>query len=158
MKAITQWNNTHMGGGGGDRGKHEMKLRPKKPKFIMINCNMLGGASGIGRAVCQALATEGASIVVTDLNIEGAQDTTDSLSKHANNKHMNYSLDVASGEEIQKVLECIISEYKKPPCILVNSAGITKDEFLIKMDEKKFDKVIEVNLKVRVNDVFITKS
>lgn len=119
---------------------------------------MLGGASGIGRAVCQALATEGASIIVTDLNIEGAQDTTDTLSKHANNKHMNYSLDVASGEEIQKVLECIISEYKKPPCILVNSAGITKDEFLIKMDEKKFDKVIEVNLKVRVNDVFITKS
>lgn len=135
-----------------------MKLRPKKPKVIVINCNMLGGASGIGRAVCQALAIEGASIVVTDLNIEGAQDTTDSLSKHANNKHMNYSLDVASGEEIQKVLECIISEYKKPPCILVNSAGITKDEFLIKMDEKKFDKVIEVNLKVRVNDVFITKS
>lgn len=145
-------------GGGGDRGKREMKLRPKKPKVIVINCNMLGGASGIGRAVCQALAIEGASIVVTDLNIEGAQDTTDSLSKHANNKHMNYSLDVASGEEIQKVLECIISEYKKPPCILVNSAGITKDEFLIKMDEKKFDKVIEVNLKVRVNDVFITKS
>ena len=147
-----------MGGGGGNRGKCEMKLRPKKPKVIVINCNMLGGASGIGRAVCQALATEGASIVVTDLNIEGAQDTTDSLSKHANNKHMNYSLDVASGEEIQKVLECIINEYKKPPCILVNSAGITKDEFLIKMDEKKFDKVIEVNLKVRVNDVFITKS
>ena len=147
-----------MGGGGGNRGKREMKLRPQKPKVIVINCNMLGGASGIGRAVCQALATEGASIVVTDLNIEGAQDTTDSLSKHANNKHMNYSLDVASGEEIQKVLECIISEYKKPPCILVNSAGITKDEFLIKMDEKKFDKVIEVNLKVRVNDVFITKS
>lgn len=135
-----------------------MKLRPKKPKVNVINCNMLGGASGIGRAVCQALAIEGASIVVTDLNIEGAQDTTDSLSKHANNKHMNYSLDVASGEEIQKVLECIISEYKKPPCILVNSAGITKDKFLIKMDEKKFDKVIEVNLKVRVNDVFITKS
>ena len=146
------------GGGGGNRGKREMKLRPKKPKVNVINCNMLGGASGIGRAVCQALAIEGASIVVTDLNIEGAQDTTDSLSKHANNKHMNYSLDVASGEEIQKVLECIISEYKKPPCILVNSAGITKDEFLIKMDEKKFDKVIEVNLKVRVNDVFITKS
>lgn len=106
-----------------------------------------GGGSGIGRAVCQALAAEGASIVVTDLNSQGAQDTTDNLSKHADNKHMNYSLDVSSGEEVQKVLECIVSEFKKPPCILVNSAGITKDEFLIKMDEKKFDKVIEVNLK-----------
>ena len=115
----------------------------------MIDC--LGGASGIGRAVCQALAVEGASIVVTDLNSQGSQETKDSLSKHADNKHMNYSLDVASGEEVQKVLECIISEYRKPPCILINSAGITSDEFLIKMDEEKFDKVIEVNLKVIVN-------
>ena len=117
--------------------------------------DILGGASGIGRAVCQALAAEGASIVVTDLNNHGAQETTDSLSKHADNKHINYSLDVASGQEVQKVLECIISEYKKPPCILVNSAGITSDEFLLKMDEEKFDKVIEVNLKViRIYKVF----
>ena len=85
---------------------------------------------------------------MTDLNNHGAQETTDSLSKHADNKHINYSLDVASGQEVQKVLECIISEYKKPPCILVNSAGITSDEFLLKMDEETFDKVIEVNLKV----------
>ncbi|KAL9968358.1 hypothetical protein ACROYT_G026719 [Oculina patagonica] len=106
-----------------------------------------GGASGIGRAVCQALAAEGASIVVTDLNNQGAQETTDSLSKHADSKHINYSLDVASGEEVQKVLECIISEYRKSPCILVNSAGITSDDFLLKMDEEKFDKVIDVNLK-----------
>ena len=38
--------------------------------------------------------------------------------------------------------------YKKPSCILVNCAGITSDEFLLKMDEEKFDKVIKVNLKV----------
>lgn len=88
---------------------------------------------------------------MTDLNNQGAQETTDSLSKHADNKHLNYSLDVASGEEIQKVLECIISEYRKPPCILVNSAGITSDDFLLKMDEEKFDKVIEVNLKVKIS-------
>lgn len=56
------------------------------------------------------------------------------------------------------MFECIISEYKKLLCILVNLVGIIKDEFLIKMDEKKFDKVIEVNFKVRVNDVFIIKS
>ena len=46
------------------------------------------------------------------------------------------------------MLEYIISGYKKPPCILVNCAGITSDEFLLKMDEEKFDKVIKVNLKV----------
>ena len=111
----------------------------------------LGGASGIGRAVCQALSAEGASIVVTDLNNQGAEETTKSLSKHADNKHLNYSLDVARGEEVQKVLECIISEYRKPPCILVNSAGVISDDFLLKMEEEKFDKVIEVNLKVKIH-------
>ena len=107
-----------------------------------------GGASGIGRAVCQALATEGAGVIVTDLNSQGTQETLDSLSQHASLKHKNYSLDVSSGEEIHKVLEYIISGYKKPLCILVNCAGITSDEFLLKMDEEKFDKVIKVNLKV----------
>lgn len=97
--------------------------------------------------MCQALAAEGASIVVTDLNNQKAGETTESLSRHADNKHLNYSLDVARGEEVQKVLECIISEYRKPPCILVNSAGIISDDFLLKMEEEKFDKVIEVNLK-----------
>ena len=55
---------------------------------------------------------------------------------------------MSSGEEVRKVLEYIISGYKKPPCILVNSAGIHSDEFLLKMDEETFDKVIQVNLKV----------
>ena len=79
------------------------------------------------------------------------KETTDSLLKHADNKHLNYSLDVAKGEEVQKVLECIISEYRKPPCILVNSAGIIIDDLLLKMEEEKFDKVIEVNLKVKIS-------
>ena len=112
--------------------------------FVQI----LGGASGIGRAVCQALAREGASVVVTDLNDQGTQDTVDSLSKHVDSRHSNYSLDVTSGDEIRKVLEYIINGYRRPPCILVNSAGITRDDFLLTMDEEKFDKVIQVNLKV----------
>ena len=58
---------------------------------------------------------------------------------------------MAKGEEVQKVLECIISEYRKPPCILVNSAGIIIDDLLLKMEEEKFDKVIEVNLKVKIS-------
>ena len=122
-----------------------------EPLLLNLLDIFLGGASGIGRAVCQALAAEGASVVVTDLNNQKAEETTDSLLKHADNKHLNYSLDVAKGEEVQKVLECIISEYRKPPCILVNSAGIISDDLLLKMEEEKFDKVIEVNLKVKIS-------
>ena len=100
--------------------------------------------------MCHAFATEGASVVVTDLNNQGIQETVDSLPKHSDNRHSSYSLDVTSGDEIRKVLEYIINGYRKPPCVLVNSAGITSDDFLLKMDEEKFDKVIDVNLKVRL--------
>ena len=100
--------------------------------------------------MCHAFATEGANVVVTDLNNQGIQETVDSLPKHADNRHSSYSLDVTSGDEIRKVLEYIINGYRKPPCVLVNSAGITSDDFLLKMDEEKFDKVIDVNLKVRL--------
>lgn len=47
------------------------------------------------------------------------------------------------------MLECIISEYRKLSCILVNFVGIISDDFLLKMEEEKFDKVIEVNFKVK---------
>ncbi|CAH3186504.1 unnamed protein product, partial [Porites lobata] len=133
-------------------GKEPPKISSKlsfsaKGWLLPLVKRLKGGASGIGRAVCQALATEGAGVIVTDLNSQGTQETLDSLSQHTSLKHKNYSLDVSRGEEIHKVLEYIISGYKKPPCILVNCAGITSDEFLLKMDEEKFDKVIKVNLK-----------
>ncbi|CAH3176867.1 unnamed protein product, partial [Porites lobata] len=133
-------------------GKEPPKISSKlsfsaKDWLLPLVKRLKGGAGGIGRAVCQALATEGAGVIVKDLNSQGTQETLDSLSQHASLKHKNYSLDVSSGEEIHKVLEYIISGYKKPSCILVNCAGITSDEFLLKMDEQKFDKVIKVNLK-----------
>lgn len=62
-------------------------------------------------------------------------------------EHNNYSLDVSSEEEISKVLENIISVYKKPPCILVNCAGIISDNVLLDMDEEKSGNIL-LNLKV----------
>ncbi|CAH3196022.1 unnamed protein product [Porites evermanni] len=105
-----------------------------------------GAASGIGRAICQALASEGAGVIVTDQNSQGTQETLDSLPKHASLEHKNYSLDVSSEEEISKVLENIISVYKKPPCILVNCAGIISDNVLLDMDEEKSGNIL-LNLK-----------
>lgn len=54
---------------------------------------------------------------------------------------------MSSEEEISKVLENIISVYKKPPCILVNCAGIISDNVLLDMDEEKSDNIL-LNLKV----------
>jgi NAD(P)-dependent dehydrogenase (short-subunit alcohol dehydrogenase family) len=51
-------------------------------------------------------------------------------------------------ESVNMAISDAIKHYSRPPSVVVNSAGITRDNFLLKMDEKWFQKVIDVNLKV----------
>jgi 17beta-estradiol 17-dehydrogenase/3alpha(17beta)-hydroxysteroid dehydrogenase (NAD+) len=51
-------------------------------------------------------------------------------------------------ESVNTAVSDAIKHYSRPPSVVVNSAGITCDNFLLKMDEKWFQKVIDVNLKV----------
>ena len=62
---------------------------------------------------------------------------------------MSLELDVSSSDNIKAALGDMLKKYNKPPSIVVNSAGITKDNFLLKMSEEDFDDVIRVNLKVK---------
>jgi NAD(P)-dependent dehydrogenase (short-subunit alcohol dehydrogenase family) len=51
-------------------------------------------------------------------------------------------------ESVNTAISDAIKHYSQPPSVVVNSAGITRDNFLLKMDEQWFQKVIDVNLKV----------
>lgn len=62
---------------------------------------------------------------------------------------MSLELDVSSSDSIKTALNEMIDKYNRPPSIVVNSAGITKDNFLLKMSEQDFDDVVNVNLKVK---------
>ncbi|XP_041932478.1 estradiol 17-beta-dehydrogenase 8 isoform X2 [Alosa sapidissima] len=107
-----------------------------------------GGGSGIGRAVCQRLASEGASLVVADRSVESANQTLENLSRdHKGQEHMVAEVDVAFRSSVENLLNSIQRRYFQPPSVCVNAAGITQDEFLLKMEEEDFDKVIQVNLK-----------
>jgi NAD(P)-dependent dehydrogenase (short-subunit alcohol dehydrogenase family) len=55
---------------------------------------------------------------------------------------------VTNSDDIKNVIEEAINKYKRPPSITVNCAGITRDAFILKMDESDFDLVLNVNLKV----------
>lgn len=61
--------------------------------------------------------------------------------------HFPIELDVTNSQSINNVLEEVINKYKRPPSLIVNSAGITRDSFILKMDESDFDLVLNVNLK-----------
>ncbi|XP_024864188.1 estradiol 17-beta-dehydrogenase 8 [Kryptolebias marmoratus] len=107
-----------------------------------------GGGSGIGRAVCQRLASEGASVVVADISEESANETVASLQNNVRGQvHMAAVVDVSSKESVKKLVTSIQTQYFQPPSVCVTAAGITQDDFLLNMEEEKFDRVIQVNLK-----------
>ncbi len=62
--------------------------------------------------------------------------------------HRAYTANVTSSVELEQMLKSAEESFSQVPCVAVNAAGITRDSLFVKMDEKKFDQVIDVNLKV----------
>lgn len=58
--------------------------------------------------------------------------------------------DVSNGKDVSSTFNSIMENYYTPPNIVVNAAGIIKDNFLLNLTEEDFDKVIDVNLKVQL--------
>jgi len=104
-----------------------------------------GGGRGIGRAICQVLARENASVVVSDLSLDSCNQTLESLPPQSS--HLPVESDVSSKDSVKQCFDQILEKYKRAPDIIVNSAGITKDGFMLRMKEEDFDKVMDVNLK-----------
>jgi len=104
-----------------------------------------GAARGIGRAIAEKLASEGADIALCDLNAEWLADTAaavQALGKRAE----CYSVDVSNGEGVTATVGTVLADMGKVD-ILVNNAGITKDTLMMRMSESDWDAVMAVNLK-----------
>lgn len=82
--------------------------------------------------------------MAADQNAVAAKEVVSGLN---GNNHF-IEMDVSSKQSVQNGLQSIYSKFNNPPSIVVNSAGITKDNFILKLDEDHFDDVIRVNLKV----------
>ncbi|XP_025264470.1 estradiol 17-beta-dehydrogenase 8-like [Camponotus floridanus] len=103
-----------------------------------------GAGSGIGREVCRVLAREGANVVAADQNIKTAQETIASLE---GTEHIALHINVEDRNSVETAFKDVIKQFSKPPTIIVNSAGIVRNMFLMKFDESNFDDIINVNLK-----------
>ncbi|KAH3800444.1 estradiol 17-beta-dehydrogenase 8-like [Dreissena polymorpha] len=106
-----------------------------------------GAGSGIGRAVCQVFAREGAAIAAVDLNKDAANTTVQGLTNTSGISHQSFCADVSASGSVSDLIQNVRSAFNGLPTVAVNSAGITQDGFMLKMSEEKFDKVIAVNLK-----------
>jgi len=108
-----------------------------------------GGAAGIGKAIATCLARAGVDVAVSDVNLEGATRTCQELTTHGI-KAIPCKFDVGSFAETQEAVNKLVSDLGTVH-ILVNNAGITKDNLLLRMTEQDFDRVLTVNLKGAFN-------
>ncbi|MBT6695746.1 MAG: 3-oxoacyl-[acyl-carrier-protein] reductase [Gemmatimonadales bacterium] len=106
-----------------------------------------GGSRGIGLGIAQALAAAGAKIAVIGRNGERASEAAAALSGEG---HMGFACDVADSEQVKATLSAVEAEVG-PVGILVNNAGITRDNILLRMKDEEFDDVIAANLKGAFN-------
>jgi len=104
-----------------------------------------GGAQGIGAAIAERLAAEGASVAVVDLNLDKASETAERL-RGSGVAAEAYQVDVAAAEAVKAVVAEIIKRFGRVD-ILVNNAGITRDGLLLTLSEQDWDLVLTVNLK-----------
>ncbi|MBO1003204.1 3-oxoacyl-ACP reductase FabG [Pseudogracilibacillus auburnensis] len=104
-----------------------------------------GGASGIGLAACERFLEEGAKVVLADFNEHEAKKQKEYLNSKGYNIHF-IQVDVSDRKSVNRLVNETLERYQKID-ILINNAGITDDAILEKMEDKQFERVIDVNLK-----------
>ncbi|MBT6449085.1 MAG: 3-oxoacyl-[acyl-carrier-protein] reductase [Flavobacteriaceae bacterium] len=123
-----------------------------KGKTVIVT----GASRGIGKGIALTLAKNGANIAFTySKSIEAANDLLKEIS-NLGVKCKSYQSNAANFEESKTLVENILNDFESFD-VLINNAGITKDNLLMRMNEDDFDKVIEVNLKSVFNMVKATQ-
>lgn len=110
------------------------------------NAIVTGATRGIGRGIAQVFAKHGANVAFTySSSVEAAQELEKEL-QSLGVKAIGFQSNAANFEEAQQLVQDVLKEFDRID-VLVNNAGITKDNLLMRMSEEDFDKVIDVNLK-----------
>ena len=103
-----------------------------------------GASRGIGKAIAQHLAAAGFTVVGTATSDAGAQSITEYLHE-AGNDGCGMTLNVSDEDSVQRVVKAITEQFGAP-LVLVNNAGITRDNILMRMKAEEWDDVIRTNL------------
>jgi 3-oxoacyl-[acyl-carrier protein] reductase len=115
--------------------------------MLMNKIALVTGASrGIGRAIAITLAGYGATVIVNyNGSREKADEVVEEIEKNGG-KALAYQADVADFLAVQNMFADLVKQFGRID-ILINNAGITRDNLILKMTEDDFDQVIDINLK-----------
>ena len=116
-----------------------MKLLENKVALIT------GGGRGIGRSICESFAENGCNVAFTyNSSKEAAENLVEELKKY-DVKVKSYKSDASDHDKSVELIDNIISDFERID-VLVNNAGITKDNLLMRMSPSDFKDVVNVNL------------
>jgi 3-oxoacyl-[acyl-carrier protein] reductase len=122
-----------------------IRAREVKMKLKGRVALVTGAAQGIGRSIAEALAKEGADVIISDINIDAAKVTANEIGK-LGVKAVAIKTNVADAGDVAASVAQAVKEFGKID-ILINNAGITKDNLLIRMKDEDWDAVLSVNLR-----------
>ena len=104
-----------------------------------------GAARGIGAATAQRLAADGYSVAIIDIDEKSCADTVSAINS-AGGEALAIGADVSDSEQVQSAVDRVAAELGAP-LVLVNNAGVIRDNMLFKMGEDDWDTVMSVHLR-----------
>lgn len=105
-----------------------------------------GSTRGIGRAIAEAYALEGANVIITGTNADKTEAAAADIAAKTGAKTIGTELHVSEAASCLSCVDKAIAAFGRID-ILVNNAGITRDNLLIRMKEEDYDAVLDINLK-----------
>jgi len=111
-----------------------------------------GAGRGIGKAIAERFAAEGAKVAIISRTEANSKAVADALNAITPDSARPYAVDVADGAAVAEIGKQILADFGKVD-ILVNNAGVTRDNLLLRMSDEEWDIVLNTNLKGAFNTV-----
>jgi 3-oxoacyl-[acyl-carrier protein] reductase len=109
-----------------------------KDRVIVVT----GSGRGIGRRIAERFKDRGATVVISDLE----RDQVNQVASELGGDTVGIKANVTSAGDVDRLFQQVVERFERVD-VVVNNAGITRDTLLVRMDEKDWDMVLDINLK-----------